>query len=56
MIMFDYLTTKGVKTPQKWLYNMEAAPYHIYSRYKILYCRLFLSNIYISNPLCVLYL
>ena len=33
---------------------MEAAPYHIYSRYKILYCRLFLSNIYISNPLCVL--
>ena len=30
MIMFDYLTTKGVKTPQKWLYNMEAAPYYLY--------------------------
>ena len=26
MIMFDYLTTKGGKTPQKRLYNMEAAP------------------------------
>ena len=28
MIMFDYLTTKGGKTPQKniILYNMEAAP------------------------------
>ena len=28
MIMFDYLTTKGVKHPKKWLYNMEAAPYN----------------------------
>ena len=26
MIMFDYLTTMGVKHPKKWLYNMEAAP------------------------------
>ena len=27
MIMFDYLITKGVKHPKKWLYNMETAPY-----------------------------
>ena len=24
--MFDYLTTKGVKHPKKWLYNKETAP------------------------------
>ena len=49
MIMFDYLTTKGVKHHKKWLYNMEAAPKTIFLLVKFGYRYHF--NIFFSlNP------